>query len=68
MISLIERLFRKSPPRPLYALLLQQQQQGTVVQAVGPDVPLLAARRMLQEALGSIDEAIERQAAQQGKR
>lgn len=47
---------RKAPARPLYALLLQQQATGTAVQAIGPDVPLVDAKRMLLEALTMIEE------------
>jgi hypothetical protein len=56
MFGLIKRLLRPKPARPLYALLLQQQQTGIVVQAIGPDVPLADAEQMLKEALASIEQ------------
>lgn len=54
---------KKKRERPLYALLLQQQQTGTAVQAIGPNVPLADAKRMLLEALTMVEQ--QEQLAQQ---
>lgn len=51
------------PPRPHYALLLEQKERGTTIQIIGPGIPAVDAKRMLLEALS----AIERQEQQQGR-
>lgn len=57
--------FKRQSKRPLYALLLQQQPNGTAIQAIGPDVPMIDAKRMLLEALSAIER--QEQAQQQSR-
>lgn len=44
-------------PRPHYALLLEQKEQGTTIQIIGPGIPATDAKRMLLEALAAIEQA-----------
>jgi hypothetical protein len=66
MFEFIKRLFRPTP-RPLYALLLQQQQTGIAIQAIGPDMSLADAERMLLEALATVEQR-KQLAKQQGRK
>jgi hypothetical protein len=67
MPSFLTRLLRRTPPpRPLYALLLQQQQAGIAIQAIGPDLPLPEAKRMLAEAYQQIEQQEQAARQQQG--
>lgn len=59
LLKLLNKFFHRHPPtpeRPPYALLLQQQAEGTAISAIASTVPAADAKRMLIEAYQVIEQ------------